>query len=54
MRWLLLVLTASMLALLPWRVLGFAARFNRLPLELRDGQAALAAILIAIDQDGYR
>jgi hypothetical protein len=48
------LIVGAMIILVPWRVLGFAVRFRSLPAELKDGQAALASVLAAIDQDGYR
>jgi hypothetical protein len=48
------LIVGALIILVPWRVIAFAVRFKRLPVELRDGQAALRSILIAIDQDGYR
>jgi hypothetical protein len=51
-KWVLFM--GALMILVPWRVIGFALKFKHLPPELRDGQAALASILIAIDQDGIR
>ena len=56
MRWLVLTITASVCALLPWRVIGFALGYRSARREnphMFDPKLALAAVIASIEQDGY-